>query len=77
MKSHWKYNFGGCWSGSYKGRDASEQTQDGIQPKTLMKMIERLLEPQDSEKYDYESPNDAEIIGGIPTFTYNFFRDVW
>ena len=40
-------------------------------------MIDRLIEPQDSTKYDYEYPNDAEIIGGIPTFTYNFFRDVW
>jgi len=40
-------------------------------------MVERLVQPQDSQKYDYESPNEAEIIGGIPTFFYNFFRDVW
>jgi len=76
VKSHYNYNSGGCWNNSYLGR-TGQSTKNGIQPKTLIAMVERLVQPQDSQKYDYESPNEAEIIGGIPTFFYNFFRDVW
>jgi len=56
VKSHYNYNSGGCWNNSYLGR-TGQSTKNGIQPKTLIAMVERLVQPQDSQKYDYESPN--------------------